>query len=56
MLLGAVWPRALKWVYIAWMTLALVLGLVVSTVLLTVFYYAVVTPIGLLAPLSARIS
>jgi hypothetical protein len=48
-LLGAVWPRALKWVYIAWMALALVLGLVVSTVLLTVFYYLVVTPIGLLA-------
>jgi hypothetical protein len=49
LLLGAVWPRSLKWVYLAWMGLALVLGLIVSTVLLTVFYYLVVTPIGLLA-------
>jgi hypothetical protein len=47
--LGLVWPTSLRWVYVAWMSLALVLGLVVSTVLLTVFYYVVVTPIGLLA-------
>jgi hypothetical protein len=49
MILGAVWPRSLKQVYLAWMTLALVLGLVVSTILLTIFFYVVVTPIGLLA-------
>lgn len=48
-LLGAIWPRSLKQVYLAWMTLALVLGLIVSTILLTVFFYVVVTPIGLLA-------
>src|SRR5438874_6970335 len=47
--LGLIWPRSLKWVYIGWMSLALVLGLVVSSVLLTVFFYLVVTPIGLLA-------
>jgi hypothetical protein len=47
--LGAVAPRTLKWVYVAWMSLALMLGLIVSTVLLTVFYYVVVTPIGLFA-------
>ena len=47
--LGAAWPRSLKWLYIGWMSLALVLGLVASTILLTVIYYLVVTPVGLLA-------
>ena len=49
LILGWAWPRSLKWAYIGWMSLALALGLVVSTVLLTVFYYGVVTPVGLLA-------
>ena len=47
--LGTVWPKGLKWIYLGWMTIALVLGLIVSTILLTVFFYVVVTPIGLLA-------
>jgi len=46
---GTVAPKALKHVYLAWMTLAFVLGFVVSTVLLTVFFYVVVTPVGLMA-------
>ena len=46
---GTVAPKALKHVYIAWMTLAFVLGFFVSTVLLTVFFYLVVTPVGLVA-------
>ena len=50
-LIGAALPRALKFIYIAWMSLAFILGWTVSTVLLTVFYYAVVTPIGLIARL-----
>lgn len=49
LVLGLVWPRALKWVYIPWMTLGFVVGLVVSTILLTIFFYLVVSPIGLLA-------
>lgn len=49
LVLGLVWPAILRRVYIAWMTFALVLGLIVSTILLTVFYYLVVTPTGLLA-------
>jgi len=47
--LGAIWPRTLKWIYVGWMTLAIVLGAIVSTILLTVLFYLVVTPIGLLA-------
>ena len=49
LVLGAVWPRALRVAYLGWMTLALVLGFIVSNILLTIFYFIVVTPIGLLA-------
>jgi hypothetical protein len=48
-ILGGLAPRALKHVYISWMALAFTLGLIVSTVLLTVFFYVVVTPVGLAA-------
>jgi glucose-6-phosphate-specific signal transduction histidine kinase len=47
--LGLVWPRGLKGVYLGWMALAFVLGHIVSSVLLGLFFYLVVTPIGLLA-------
>jgi polyferredoxin len=49
MFFGAVLPRALKWIYLAWMSIALALGFVVAHVILTVFFFLVVTPIGLLA-------
>ena len=48
---GVIWPRALKYVYIAWMALAFVLGFVMSNVILTLFFFLLVTPIGLLARL-----
>jgi len=47
--LGAVLPRSLKWIYVAWMTLAMLMGAVVSTVLLTLLFFLVVTPLGLVA-------
>ena len=47
--LGLVAPITLRYLYIGWMTLAFVLGFIVSNVLLTLFFYLVVTPIGLLA-------
>src|SRR5258708_61112 len=46
---GLAFPRSLKEVYIGWMTLGFILGFIVSTVLLTLFFYLVVTPIGLAA-------
>src|ERR1700720_152904 len=49
--LGVIWPRALKYVYIAWMALAFTLGFVMSNVILTLFFFLFVTPIGLLARL-----
>ena len=51
MAFGAIWPRALKYVYIAWMALAFALGFVMSNVILTLFFFLLVTPIGLLARL-----
>jgi len=49
MVFGALLPRSLKWIYLGWMTLALVLGTIVSTILLTLFFFLVITPVGLLA-------
>ena len=51
---GLAWPLALKYVYIAWMSLAIVLGFIVSTVLLTFFFFLVITPIGLIARLVGK--
>ena len=46
---GLIAPRVLKHVYIAWMALAIVLGFVVSGVVLILFFFLVITPIGLVA-------
>jgi len=46
---GAIFPRALKYVYLAWMSVAFVLGFIVSHVILGFFFFLVITPIGLLA-------
>ena len=51
---GAGVPRTLKYVYIAWMSLAMVLGFVVSHVILTVFFLLVITPIGLVARIAGK--
>ena len=52
--LGAVWPRALKEVYLAWMSLAFALGFMISHVILTVFFFLVITPLGLIARCSGK--
>src|ERR1041384_4440322 len=49
--LGTLAPRALKYVYIAWMALAFALGFIMSQVILILFSFLFVTPIGLLARL-----
>lgn len=49
LLLGVVAPRVLKPIYIAWMTLAILLGFVVSHLILTLFFFLVITPVGLVA-------
>ncbi len=51
---GVLAPRMLKWVHGLWMMLALVLGAVVSRILLTIVFYLVVTPVGLLQRLTGK--
>ena len=51
---GAIFPRALKWIYIAWMSVAFVLGFVMAHVILTALFYLVMTPIGLIARLAGK--
>jgi hypothetical protein len=46
---GLVVPRGLRLIYLAWMSLAVVLGFIVSHVLLAVFFYLVITPVGWVA-------
>jgi len=54
LVLGAILPRTLKWIYVGWMALAMVLGAIVSTILLTLLFYFVVTPVGLVACLAGK--
>ena len=54
MALGIVAPQLLRWVYIAWMSLAFVLGFVMAHVILTLFFFFVITPVGLLARLTGK--
>src|SRR3954451_23668015 len=49
LLLGALLPLSLKQLYVVWMSLAIVLGFIVSTVILTFFSFLVILPIGLVA-------
>lgn len=51
---GLFFPKGLRTVYIGWMSLAFILGFVVSTILLTLFFYFIVTPVGLLARLVGK--
>ena len=46
---GWLLPRPLKPVYIVWMSLAIVMGIVVSTTLLLLLFTLVITPIGWVA-------
>lgn len=54
LVLGLIIPRALKHIYIAWMSVAFALGFVVSHVILTLFFALVITSVGLLARLTGK--
>ena len=47
--LGTVQPRTLKWVYVGWMSVAFVLGFIMAHIILTLFFFIIITPIGLVA-------
>ena len=54
LILGTFLPRSLKPVYIAWMSLAILMGFVVSNVVLTLFFFFVIAPTGLVARLLGK--
>ncbi len=54
MILGLILPRLLRLIYIAWMSFAIVLGFIVSSVLLILLFVLVMTPIGLVARLVGK--
>ena len=51
---GAILPRSLKWIFVVWMTVAMGVGVIVSTVLLTLMFLLIMTPIGLVARLVGK--
>ncbi len=53
-ILGAALPPILKPLYVAWMAVAFALGFVVSHVILTAFFFLVITPVGLIARLFGK--
>jgi Saxitoxin biosynthesis operon protein SxtJ len=53
-LFGALVPRALKYIYIAWMSVAFTLGFVMSRVLLAICFFLLVTPIALIGRLFGK--
>lgn len=53
-LAAALAPVTLKWVHGAWMIAALALGWVMTRILLTIVFFLVVTPIGLLQRLFGK--
>ena len=51
---GLLVPRTLSKIYKVWMGLAFTLGWLMSRILLTILFYFVITPIGLLAKLVGK--
>jgi hypothetical protein len=52
--LGAVWPGSLRLIHRVWMSLAIVLGFLVSNLLLSLLFFLVITPIALAARLAGK--
>lgn len=53
-ILGSLLPYVLKPIHKLWMSVALAIGWFVSRLILVVFFYLVITPIGLLARLFGK--
>lgn len=53
-LAGIFVPAALKWFYRVWMSVGVVLGLFVTNILLSVFFYVLLTPLSLIARLAGK--
>ncbi|MCU0332473.1 MAG: SxtJ family membrane protein [Ignavibacteriaceae bacterium] len=53
-LFGVLFPQLLKPLNRIWMSLAIILGFIMSRVILTILFYLVLTPIGILAKLVGK--
>lgn len=53
-LFGTLFPKILKPLNRIWMSLAIILGFIMSRVILTILFYLVLTPIGILAKLVGK--
>jgi hypothetical protein len=53
-LLGLILPTALKHVYKVWMSLAVVMGFIMTRVIMVIIFYLLVTPIGLIAYITGK--
>lgn len=51
---GVVLPVLLKPIYKIWMSLALVLGSIMTRIILSVLFYLIITPLGLISKLSRK--
>ncbi len=51
---GTLLPAVVKPIYYAWMTMALALGFVMTRVLLTIFFFLVMTPVALVFKLIGK--
>lgn len=51
---GALFPKILKHLNKIWMSLAIILGFFMSRVILTILFYLILTPIGILAKLVGK--
>jgi len=54
LLLGILFPKILRWPYALWMAFAFVLGQIVTTIILTLLFFLVMTPMGLLMRLLGK--
>ena len=51
---GLLLPAALKYVYKAWMSMAVVMGFIMTRVIMVIIFYLLVTPIGLIASITGK--
>ena len=52
--LGLVWPKALRWIFVGWMVAVFPIGWVVSRIILGLMFYGAFTPIALIFRLKKR--
>jgi hypothetical protein len=51
---GAIFPRSLFWIYKGWTAVGHILGQINTTIILSLVFYAVVTPIGIIRRLMGK--